>query len=78
MDNTTVSGAVNLGSTPSKSTNIKEIMEFVWAQVLGFIALILICIGYFLKEKSKFLIIQIVSNFFYAAAFFVWKHMWVH
>ena len=46
-------------------------MEFILAQVLGAIALALVCIGYFLKNKSHFIIFQIISNFFYAAAFFV-------
>lgn len=41
------------------------------AQVLGGIALILVCIGYFVKTKSTFMIIQVVANFFYASAFFV-------
>ena len=46
-------------------------MEFILAQILGGIALILVCVGYFLKKKSHFLIIQTVANFFYAGAFFV-------
>lgn len=46
-------------------------MEFVLAQILGGIALILVCVGYFLKKKSHFLIIQTVANFFYSAAFLV-------
>ena len=46
-------------------------MEFILAQILGGIALILVCVGYFLKKKSHFLIIQTVANFFYSAAFFV-------
>lgn len=48
-------------------------MEFVLAQIFGAIALILICIGYFLKTKSKFMIIQMIGNFFYACAFLVVK-----
>ena len=47
------------------------IMEFILAQIFGIIALILICIGYFLKTKSRFMIIQIIANIFYASAFFV-------
>lgn len=46
-------------------------MEFILAQIFGAIALILVCIGYFLKTKSGFMIIQIIANFFYALAFFV-------
>ena len=46
-------------------------MEFIISQVLGFIALILICIGYFFESKRKFLVIQIVANIFYASAFLV-------
>ena len=46
-------------------------MGFILAQIFGIIALALICIGYFLKKKSSFLIIQIVANIFYAGAFAV-------
>ena len=46
-------------------------MDFILAQILGIIALIFVSIGYFLKNKESFLKFQIVSNFFYAAAFFV-------
>ncbi len=46
-------------------------MNFILAQILGGIALILVCIGYFLKTKSAFMIIQTIANFFYASAFFV-------
>lgn len=45
-------------------------MEFILAQILGGIALILVCIGYFLKTKSSLMIIQAVANLFYAGAFF--------
>lgn len=45
-------------------------MGFIIAQILGAVALILVCIGYFLKDKSVFMIIQAVSNIFYASAFF--------
>ena len=47
------------------------LMNFILAQIFGIIALILVCIGYFLKTKSRFMIIQIIANFFYASAFFV-------
>lgn len=46
-------------------------MDFILAQILGGIALILVCVGYFFKKKSHFLIIQTVANFFYAGAFYV-------
>ena len=46
-------------------------MRFILAQIFGGIALILVCIGYFLKKKSQFMILQVISNFFYASAFFV-------
>ena len=46
-------------------------MEFILAQVLGGVALILACIGYFLKERNKFLLIQLIANGFYAGAFLV-------
>ena len=46
-------------------------MDFILAQILGLCALIVVCIGYFLKDKPKFLISQVVGNFFYASAFFV-------
>ena len=46
-------------------------MEFILAQILGFIALIVVCVGYFLKKKSHFMIAQVIANFFYASAFLV-------
>ena len=46
-------------------------MEFIISQVLGFIALILVCIGYFVKGRQTFLLIQIVANIFYSGAFLV-------
>lgn len=46
-------------------------MEFILAQILGGIALILVCVGYFLKKKAHLLITQLVANFFYASAFIV-------
>lgn len=44
-------------------------MEYILSQVCGSIALILVCIGYFLKKKVHFLAIQIVADVFYAASF---------
>ena len=46
-------------------------MEFILAQVFGGIALLIICIGYFVKTKSTFLLTQVAGNFFYALAFLV-------
>lgn len=46
-------------------------MNFILAQILGICALITVCIGYFLKDKSKFLISQVIGNFFYSSAFLV-------
>ena len=46
-------------------------MEFILAQVFGGIALLIICIGYFIKTKSTFLLTQVAGNFFYALAFLV-------
>lgn len=46
-------------------------MEFWLAQIFGGVALILVCISYFLKSKPKFLIFQAVADIFYAGAFFV-------
>lgn len=44
-------------------------MNFIFAQISGLIALILVCIGYSFKNKSHFIVIQIIANFFYASAF---------
>lgn len=46
-------------------------MEFILAQIFGGVALILVCISYFLKKKVNFLILQIFADVFYAGAFFV-------
>ncbi|MBP3619636.1 MAG: YgjV family protein [Clostridia bacterium] len=46
-------------------------MEFILAQVFGGIALVIVCVGYFLKTKGTFMITQVVGNLFYACAFFV-------
>ena len=48
-------------------------INFILAQILGAVALILVCISYFLKNKSTFMIFQTIANFFYASAFFVVK-----
>lgn len=44
-------------------------MNFIFAQVSGAIALILVAISYFFKNKDKFLLLQIVANIFYGASF---------
>ena len=46
-------------------------MAFILAQIFGGIALLIICIGYFVKQKSTFLLTQVAGNFFYALAFLV-------
>ena len=46
-------------------------LSFILAQIFGFVALILVCIGYFLKSKTSFLMLTVFANFFYALAFFV-------
>lgn len=48
-------------------------MSFIFAQILGIIALIILSIGYFLKNRSRFLFVQIIANLFYALAFLVLK-----
>ncbi len=48
-----------------------KMTEFIISQVLGGIALILVCVGYFLKSKTSFLVMQIVANIFYASSFLV-------
>lgn len=45
-------------------------MHFIISQLLGGIALILVCISYFCKKKM-FLILHIFANVFYGAAFIV-------
>lgn len=44
-------------------------MNFIISQVMGGIALILVFISYFLRNKTTFLVFQIVANFFYALSF---------
>ncbi len=46
-------------------------MEFILAQVFGGIALVIVCVSYFLKSKGSFLVSQIISDVFYSLAFFV-------
>ena len=44
-------------------------MEYILSQVFGFVALILICISYFVRKKTHFLAMQIVADIFYAASY---------
>lgn len=46
-------------------------MEVVVAQILGVVALVLVSIGYFFKDRFKFLLMQVIANAFYASAFLV-------
>ena len=50
---------------------ISYMIQFILAQVFGAVALVIICIGYFVKTKPIFLLTQVAGNFFYALAFFV-------
>lgn len=43
--------------------------NFILTQILGGIALILVCFSYFVKNKKYFLLIQVFANIFYAGAF---------
>ena len=43
--------------------------NFILTQILGGIALILVCFSYFVKNKKYFLPIQVFANIFYAWAF---------
>lgn len=46
-------------------------MNFIFAQILGGISLILVIVSYFLNSKKNFLFIQIVANVFYGLSFIV-------
>ena len=46
-------------------------LGLILAQVFGAVALILICISYFAKNKLKFHLLQIGADIFYGFAFFV-------
>lgn len=43
--------------------------NFILTQILGGVALILVCFSYFVKNKKYFLLIQVFANIFYAGAF---------
>lgn len=43
--------------------------NFIVSQILGLIALVLVCISYSFNDKGKFLIYQISANAFYSASF---------
>lgn len=45
--------------------------DFIIAQVLGAIALVIVMLSYFRKEKTTFLAFQLFANIFYASAFCV-------
>ena len=45
--------------------------SFFISQILGFIALMLICYSYFMTKKNNLLILQIMANIFYAFAFII-------
>lgn len=47
---------------------------FVLSQISGIIALILICISYFCKRKSVFLILQTIADLFYGGAYLLLNH----
>lgn len=42
---------------------------YILSQAFGIIALIIVCIGYFVKKKSTFLMFQIFADIFYSASF---------
>ena len=44
-------------------------MNFILAQIMGGIALVLVVISVFLKQKKYYFAMQIVANFFYALSF---------
>lgn len=46
-------------------------MNFILAQIFGGIALILVVISYFINNKKKFLLLQIIANLFYGLSFAV-------
>lgn len=50
--------------------------NFILTQIFGGIALILVCISYFVKNKIRFLAVQIFANVFYASAF-LFQHLFV-
>ena len=46
-------------------------MGFLFAQIFGAFALVFVSISYFLRDRYKFLLVQICVNFCYSAAFFI-------
>ena len=44
-------------------------INFILTQVFGIIALVFVCIAYFMKNRSNFLVLQIISSIFYSGAF---------
>lgn len=51
-------------------------MLYALSQISGYIAIILVAISYFCKEKKRFLIYQTISDIFYAAAY-IFVNIWV-
>lgn len=47
---------------------------FILSQISGIIALILVCISYFCRNKGHFLIIQTIANLFYGTSFLLLEH----
>ena len=43
--------------------------DFIFAQILGLIALVLVCFSYNTNIRKRFLFFQIIANIFYAASF---------
>ena len=46
-------------------------MEFIFSQITGIIALIFVCISYFCKNKSTFLVLQVFADVFYASSYLI-------
>lgn len=44
-------------------------MEFILAQIFGGIALLLVVVSYFWKDKKVFLMLQVIANIFYGLSF---------
>ncbi len=44
-------------------------MNFIISQIVGIIALLLVCVSYFFKSKKFFLIFQIIANLFYGLSY---------
>ena len=51
-------------------------MLYIFSQISGYIALLLICISYFCKNKKRFLIYQTIADIGYAMAY-IFINVWV-